>query len=260
MFCGANLDHLRNLRCLFLCFEAVLGLRINLAKSELVPIGNVNNVEGLANILGCRVSSLPLKYLGLSLGASFKAKSIWDGIIEKIERCLAGWKMMYLSKGGRVTLIKSTLSNLPTYFMSLFPLPVGVANRIEKLQRDFLWGGIGDEFKFHLVSWSKVCSRSLKEGWGSIIYFRSTELCWGSGFGVMFMRERPYGGWLWILNMVARGVGGVLMRFMGRMGWGLWKNIRRGWGSFLVTLDLRLVMAPKLDSGMTCGVGIRPSR
>jgi hypothetical protein len=24
---------------------------------------------------------------------------------------------------------------------------------LEKLQRDFLWGGIGDEFKFHLVKW-----------------------------------------------------------------------------------------------------------
>jgi hypothetical protein len=72
-----------------------------------------------------------------------------DGIIEKIERCLAGWKRLYLSKGGRITLIKSTLSNLPTYFMSLFPLPTSVANRIEKLQRDFLWGGMGEEVKFH---------------------------------------------------------------------------------------------------------------
>ena len=33
------------------------------------------------------------------MGASFKAKSIWDGIIEKIERRLAKWKMMYLSSG-----------------------------------------------------------------------------------------------------------------------------------------------------------------
>jgi len=74
-----------------------------------------------------------MKYLGLPLGASFKAKSIWDGIIEKIERCLVRWKM-YLSKGGRVNLIKSSLSNLPTYFMFLFLLPTGVANRIEKLQ------------------------------------------------------------------------------------------------------------------------------
>jgi hypothetical protein len=59
-------------------------------------------------------SSLPLKYLGLPLRASFKANSIWDGVIEKIEYYLVRWKGMYLSKGERITLIKSTLSNLPT--------------------------------------------------------------------------------------------------------------------------------------------------
>jgi hypothetical protein len=89
IFCGANPDHLRHLRCLFLCFEAVSGLKINLAKSELVLVGNVDNVDGLAGIMGCGVSSLPLKYLGLPLGASYKAKHIWDGVIEKIERRLA---------------------------------------------------------------------------------------------------------------------------------------------------------------------------
>jgi len=61
---------------LFLSFEAVSGLKINLAKSVLIPVGCLDNVDGLAGILGCVVSSLPLKYLGLTLGASFKAKSI----------------------------------------------------------------------------------------------------------------------------------------------------------------------------------------
>jgi hypothetical protein len=134
----ANLDHLRYLRVLFLCFEAVSGLKINLAKSVLVPIGCVDNVDGLAGILGCGVSSLPLKYLGYPLGASFKAKSIWDGVVGKIERRLASWKRMYLSKGGRVALVKSILSNLPSYFLSLFPIPATVANRIEKFHQDFL--------------------------------------------------------------------------------------------------------------------------
>ena len=41
---------------------------------------------------------------------------------------IGGWKRLYLSKGGRVTLIKSTLSNLPTYFLSLFPISASVAN------------------------------------------------------------------------------------------------------------------------------------
>jgi hypothetical protein len=57
-----------------------------------------------------------------------------------------------LSKVGRITLNIITLSNLPTYFMSFFPLSLGVSNRIEKLQWDFLWGGLGDEFIYHLVS------------------------------------------------------------------------------------------------------------
>jgi hypothetical protein len=35
-------------------------------------------------------------------------------------RRLAPWKRMYLSNGGRVALIKSTLSNLPTYLLLLF--------------------------------------------------------------------------------------------------------------------------------------------
>lgn len=84
----------------------------------------------------------------------------------KMERRLANWKMLFLSKGGRVTPIKSTLSNLPTYFLSLFPIPTRVANRIEKLQRDFLWGGISNEFKYHLVSWDKVYSPIFKGGLG----------------------------------------------------------------------------------------------
>jgi hypothetical protein len=121
-------------------------------------MGNVSNVSGLARILGCRLSSLPIKYLGLPLGAPFKAKYIWDSIIEKMEKRLEGWKRLYLSKGGQITLIKRTLSNLPTYFLFLFPIQVGVANWLEKLQRDFLWSGLENEPKFHLVNWKKACT------------------------------------------------------------------------------------------------------
>jgi len=80
-FCGANPDHLLYLRMLLLSFEAVSGLKINLDKSVLVPVGHVNNMDDLAGILGCAVSSLPLKYLGLPLGAPFKAKSSWDEVV-----------------------------------------------------------------------------------------------------------------------------------------------------------------------------------
>jgi hypothetical protein len=77
-------------------FEAVSGLRTSLVKSELDSVGNVINAEGLASTLGSMVCSLPMmKYLGLLLRARFKAKSIWNDVIEKIELHL-DWKMMYL--------------------------------------------------------------------------------------------------------------------------------------------------------------------
>ena len=76
VFCGANPDHFCYLRVLFLSFEVVFGLKVNLAKSILVPVGNVDNVDVLAGILGCWTSSSPLKYLGLPLGVCYKAKSI----------------------------------------------------------------------------------------------------------------------------------------------------------------------------------------
>ena len=43
-----------------------------------------------------------------------------------------------------MTLIKSILSSILTYFMSLGTMPTHVAHKLEKLQNDFLRGGIGD--------------------------------------------------------------------------------------------------------------------
>jgi hypothetical protein len=97
--CGAKLDHFRYLRALFLCLEAISGLKINLAKSELVPVGNVENVEGW-------LAFWVVGFFSLLLGVSYEVKSIWDGVVEKIEQQLASWKKMCLSKGGRITLIK----------------------------------------------------------------------------------------------------------------------------------------------------------
>uniref|UniRef100_A0A2N9FWK9 Reverse transcriptase domain-containing protein n=1 Tax=Fagus sylvatica TaxID=28930 RepID=A0A2N9FWK9_FAGSY len=86
IFSDTNPAHIFNLRLLFTWFEAISGLRINFNKSEMAPVGVVAELENLAAILGCKTVQLPITYLGLPLGANFKSKSIWDPIIEKMER------------------------------------------------------------------------------------------------------------------------------------------------------------------------------
>ena len=66
LFCEADKDQLKFLSWPLIWFEAVSGLRINLNKSEIIPIGLVINVEELASELGCEVGSLPTSYLGPS--------------------------------------------------------------------------------------------------------------------------------------------------------------------------------------------------
>ena len=129
-------------------------------------VGTVPNIEELVEILGCKISALPITYLGLPLGAKFNSTSIWDLILEKMERRLVGWKRLYLSKRGKLTLLKSTLSNLPTYFLSLFHLPAGVADKLDRIQRNFLWSGMGDSQTFHLVKWANICEPIQSGGLG----------------------------------------------------------------------------------------------
>lgn len=53
-------------------FEAISGLRINLNKSEIIPVGSVSDVESLVYDLGCNIGKLPSSYLALPLGAPHK--------------------------------------------------------------------------------------------------------------------------------------------------------------------------------------------
>ena len=84
LFCDASREQLLSIR-MVMCFQAFTGLKVNVGKSEIVPIGEVNNLTALADIFSCRVGSLPMKYLGMPLGTSFKTTSIWNPILEKME-------------------------------------------------------------------------------------------------------------------------------------------------------------------------------
>ncbi|CAN1127126.1 Putative ribonuclease H protein At1g65750 [Linum perenne] len=125
-------------------------------KSTLFVIGEVHNGEELARLFGCELGSLPSTYLGLPLGGRAKSKGIWDPVIESFRKRLEGWKTRFVSFGGRVTFLKSVLSNLPTYFLSILRAPASVLLKLESIQRRFMWGGSDDNKRIHLIKWDLV--------------------------------------------------------------------------------------------------------
>lgn len=70
----------------------------------------------------------------------FEEKRILGPGFRQMQMEISIWKANYLSFGGRITLIKETLSNLPTYYLSFFKIPKGFAADIERLQTNFYGG------------------------------------------------------------------------------------------------------------------------
>ena len=99
LFCDASREQILSIRLVLTCFQGFIGLKVNVGKSEIFPIGEVRNIRSLVNILQCRVGSLPMIYLGMPLGSLYKIASIWNSILERMEKKLLGWKRLYLSKG-----------------------------------------------------------------------------------------------------------------------------------------------------------------
>lgn len=149
---------MKNVKAILLCFEAVLGLKLTSDKREVLVVkADDILLSRLMSILGCKVGPFPTTYLGLPLCIGSTPKSFWDPVLEGKEKKLFSWEVNYLSLGGRVTLILSTLSNLLIYYLSLFKCPVSAISRIERLQRDFLWHVRGLMKKYYLVKWASVC-------------------------------------------------------------------------------------------------------
>ena len=79
VFCSESRDQLAFLSWILLWFEEISGLKINLDKSSILPVGDVVNLDVLAFELGCRIGVLPSTYLGPRYKAKFPTGLGWGG-------------------------------------------------------------------------------------------------------------------------------------------------------------------------------------
>ncbi|GJV87893.1 RNA-directed DNA polymerase, eukaryota [Tanacetum coccineum] len=154
-----NSSNINSIVNILKCFFMATGLKINIQKSKLMGIGvHSKEVDRIARIVGCSTFISPFHYLGVKVGGVMSKISTWDEVNSKVYSRLSKWKLNSLSIGGRLTLLKSVISSIPLYHMSIFKVPMGVLNHLESIRRNFINGVDGSNKKMTQSSslWSRV--------------------------------------------------------------------------------------------------------
>jgi hypothetical protein len=127
-----------NLKFLLICFELLSGLKINFMKSEAI-VTKVSREEQtrVANLLNCKEGSFPFTYLGFPIAHRKLTMLDWEGLVAMVGHRVDPWQGRFMSSAARLTLIKSSLSSLPTHAMGLFLLAEGVHVAFDKVLARF---------------------------------------------------------------------------------------------------------------------------
>jgi hypothetical protein len=100
------------------------GLRVNYNKSSLYPINvNPEKMEILSRTFNCQIRSMPFTYPGLPLGLSKPRIQHFLPLIQRIEKRLS-CTSNFVSQAGRLELVNSVFSALPTFLMCTLKIPV----------------------------------------------------------------------------------------------------------------------------------------
>lgn len=113
--------------------------------------------------------------------------------------------------------------------------------QLDRIVCVFLWNGMGEETKFHLVSRNKVCSPISVEMLGFEIWGCLIKLYLESGYEDINWKESRFGRISLIRSMEMLGGVGVLINFRGYMVWIFESSLERVERVLLVMLVMLLV-------------------
>ena len=173
---GLNLTHLlfvddillfckgssHDIDCLFrglTLFKIAMGMVINFQKSSVSCHRLLDSdMRYLRGSLPIQVSEISegIKYLGFFLKPNGYRKANWKWLVGKLEKRLILWSNKWLSRAGRLTLVKSVLEAIPIYWMSIAWIPKGVLDRIRQICFSFLWQGKNEVHSRSWVKWDHI--------------------------------------------------------------------------------------------------------
>jgi hypothetical protein len=126
----------------------------------------------LASTFGCQIDSFPFTYLGLPMGTSKPKVDDFIPLVQRIEKRLTSTSN-FLTQAGRLDMVNSVLSTLPTFYMAKIKLPLTMIEQIDKYRKHYFWNGSDlNNKKPPLVAWS-VATRPKAEGGLDILNLKS---------------------------------------------------------------------------------------
>ena len=123
-----------NLKFLLMCFEAMLGLKINFDKSEaFVTGGDLESQLRAAHMMNCELGSIPFKYLGIPFSDRALSMVDFEPMVDKAAKRVEPWQGKLLASGGRLVLINDCLTNIPMFVMGFYLLHYGTHEKLDKI-------------------------------------------------------------------------------------------------------------------------------
>eukprot|EP00253_Pinus_taeda_P002467 PITA_02467 len=150
-------------------FQQAIGMKVNVQKSTITTVGCTTHELAFASQRFPFISlSLTdgIKYLGFRLKPNGYKIADWLWLITKVERRLQVWYHRYLSRAGRLILIKAVIEATPIYWMALTWIPKGILHRLQHICSRFLWAGQKPSRLFAWVKWDTIAKPKSWGGWG----------------------------------------------------------------------------------------------
>jgi hypothetical protein len=153
-------------------FSQSIGLRVNYAKSGLVPLNmTTEKAEIMAGVFGCKIQELPFTYLGMLMGTIKPRVEHYAPLMNRVERQLTSTSSM-LTHAGQLQLVNSVLSTSLTFTMCSVVVPVVVHEYFDRARRHCMWRNSDSKAKSKpLVDWRK-CTKPRRKGGMGIINLR----------------------------------------------------------------------------------------
>lgn len=150
-------------------FHCMTGLNINKNKSHFLIAGlDANEKDRIITLSGLLPMPINSTYLGIPLTSSRITLTQCLPLYEKIIAKLKSWPTHLLSQAGRITIVKSIVFGMTTYWSRIYILPTKLINMINAAMNHFIWHGDCYSRKPIPIAFTKLCRPKNKGGLGII--------------------------------------------------------------------------------------------